>query len=262
MSKKDSAQEVINDYKKKQQWGPFLIGALAVLLVVVGIFIVVFSLTSNPGKPLFAFMASKTPTPTNTNTPTPVTPTLTSTNTETPTLTPTITLTPTASGPFEYVVQENDTCYALATKFNTDLQVLIALNEPTYGANCIISQGAKILIPPPGAQLPTSTPVDLTKLAKGSLYKGYKIQSGDTLGNIATRFNSTIDAIMKQNKIDDANAIQLGQLIDIPVNIATAVPTRTVNTPTPTLPPASVSGTQGAGTAAPTVAAPSATVKP
>lgn len=234
MSKHDFAQDVISEYKKKQQWGPFIIGALAVLLVVVGIFIVIYSLTSNPGQPLLPFLSSKTPTPTNTNTPTPITPTLTLTNTATETITPTITLTPTASGPVEYVVQEGDTCYALSVKFNTDLQVLIKLNEPTYGANCIISPGNKIIIPKPGEKMPTSTPVDLTSLAKGSIYKGYVIQSGDLLGTIAIAFNSTIDAIIKQNKIEDENSIQLGQIIDIPVNIATPVPTAVVNTPTPT----------------------------
>jgi LysM repeat protein len=236
MSKKDSAQEVISEYKKKQQWGPFLIGALAVLLVVVGIFIIVFWLSGNPSKPLFPFLSSKTPTPTNTNTPTPVTPTLTFTNTATETITPTITLTPTASGPFEYVVQEQDTCYALATKFNTSLEVLIELNKPTFGAECIIAPGAKILIPPPGAKLPTPTPVDLAKIAKGSIYKGYIVQSGDTLLGIALRFQSTVDAIMKQNKITDSNSITLGQSLDIPVNIATLVPTKAnTNTPTGTL---------------------------
>lgn len=235
MSKKDSAQDVISQYQKKQQWGPFLIGGVAVLLVVVGIFIVVFWLTGNPDKPLLPFLSSKTPTPTNTNTPTPVTPTLTPTSTMTETVTPTITLTPTASGPFEYVVQEGDTCYALATKFNTDVQVLIKLNEPTYGASCIIAPGAKILIPPPGAQLPTSTPMDLSNIASGKILE-YTIQSGDTLGTIAEKFLSTVDAIMKRNKIEDSNSIQLGQVIEIPVNIATLVPTRMVGTPTATVP--------------------------
>ncbi len=234
MSKKDSAQEVISEYKKKQQWGPFIIGALAVLLVVVGIFIVIFWLTGNPDKPLLPFLASKTPTPTNTSTPTPVTPTVTPTITPTETLTPTITLTPTASGPFEYVVQENDTCYDLAVKFNTDLQVLIKLNEPTYGSNCIISQGAKIIIPPPGAQMPTATPVDITKFAQGKVYE-YTIQSGDYLSAIAENFHSTVDAILKLNKMEDGNAIYLGQVIKIPVNIATPYPTKIVGTPTPTV---------------------------
>jgi len=237
MPKKDSAQEVIENYKKKQQWGPFVFGALAVLLVVVGIFIVVFWMTGDQNKPLFPFLASKTPTPTSTNTPTPVTPTATFTITPTETMTPTITLTPTASGPFEYVVQEGDTCYGLAEKFNTDLAVLIKLNEPQYGLACIISVGSKILIPPPGAQLPTSTPVDLTKLVKGSIYRGYEVQTGDSLSIIAEKFLSTVDAILRQNKLEDANSIFLGQLLDIPVNIATLVPTKALtNTPTGTLP--------------------------
>ena len=35
-----------------------------------------------------------------------------------------------------------------------------------------------------------------------------------------------MDAIKKQNKIEDENAIQLGQVIDIPVNIANPDPDR------------------------------------
>lgn len=233
MSKKDSAQDIITSYKKRQQWGPFLIGALAVLLVVVGIFILIFWVTGDQSKPLLPFLASKTPTPTNTMTPTPVTPTVAPTNTPTETMTPTITLTPTASGPFEYVVQENDNCYDLAAKFNTDLAVLIKLNEPKYGPSCIISAGAKILIPPPGAQLPTPTPVDLTKLAKNFVFKGYTVQAGDTMSSIALQFLTTVDAILKLNKLEDANNVFLGQQLDIPVNLITLVPTQ-VTTPTPT----------------------------
>ena len=85
MSKKENAQDVITSYKKRQQWGPFIIGALAVVLVVAGIFILIFWVTGT-GKPILPFLASKTPTPTSTNTPTPVTPT--NTPTETPTETP------------------------------------------------------------------------------------------------------------------------------------------------------------------------------
>lgn len=225
MSKKDNAEEVITSYKKRQQWGPFLVGALAVLLVVVGIFVVVFWLTGDTSKPLLPFLASKTPTPTNTATSTPVTPTLTFTNTPTETMTPTITMTSTASGPFEYVVQENDNCYDLAIKYNTSLAVLIKLNEAKYGTNCIISPGAKIIIPPPGAALPTSTPVDLTKLSRGFVLKGYEIQQGKSLGVIAEKFLSTVDAIVKLNKLTDVNAIFMGQVIDIPVNLITPVPT-------------------------------------
>lgn len=243
MSKKDTAQEVITSYKKRQQWGPFIVGSVAVVLVVAGIFILIFYMTSS-GKPLLPFLSTKTPTPTVTNTPTPVTPTFTPTIAPSETPTPTITLTPTASGPFEYVIQEGDTCYALAVKFNADLMVLVKLNEATYGPNCNVPVGAKILIPQPGAKLPTSTPVDITKLAKGYIFKGYVVQSGDSLGSIAEKFNSTVDSIMKQNKITVANNIQVGQLLDIPVNIITPVPTKPATiTPTGTLATAQPSST-------------------
>lgn len=223
MPKKATAQEVITSYKKKQQWGPFIIGSLAVVLVVAGIFILIFWMTGS-GQPILPFLASKTPTPTTTLTPTPVTPTNTPTETPTETLTPTITLTPTASGPFEVVVQEGDTCFALAVKYNADLMVLIKLNEANYGPNCNVPVGAKILIPQPDAKLPTPTPVDINQFAKGFIFKSYEVQAGDSLGLIAEKFNSTIDDIVKLNKLETTE-IQIGQILDIRVNIVTPVPT-------------------------------------
>jgi LysM repeat protein len=238
MKKKPTAQDEITTYKKRQQWGPFIIGSLAVVLVVAGIFILIFWMTSS-GKPTLPFLSSKTPTPTNTNTPTPVTPTDTPTITPSETPTPTITLTPTASGPFEYVVQEGDTCFALAVKFNADLMVLVKLNEANYGPTCNVPVGAKLLIPQPDAKLPTPTAVDLTKLAKGFIFKGYEVQPGDSLGLIAELFNSTVDDIIKLNKLE-SNAIQIGQLLDIRVNIITPAPTRASTiTPTGTILPSS-----------------------
>jgi len=233
MSKKSTAQDMITSYKKKQQWGPFIIGALAVVLVVAGIFILIFWLTSSGGHSISLF-ATKTPTPTATYTPTPVTPTNTPTITPFPTDTPTITPTPTATGPFEYIVKEGEYCSTIAQRFNADLMVLIKLNESLYGPNCSVWFGAKILVPQPDAKLPTSTPVDLTQFSKGYIYEGYVIQNGDTLSLIAERFLSTVDDIMKLNKIESANDIQVGQIIKIRVNIITPVPTKPP-TITPTL---------------------------
>src|SRR5512133_890524 len=111
MSQKNSAQNIIQSYRKRQQMGPFVIGGLAVVLVVVGLLVLVVWLTG-PNKPGLALFAS----PTNTATVTPVTPTNTPTSKPTETLTPTITVTPTASGPFKYTVQENDNCWDIAAK--------------------------------------------------------------------------------------------------------------------------------------------------
>lgn len=237
MSQKNSAQNIIQSYRKRQQVGPFLIGGLAVVLVVVGLLVLVLWLTG-PNRPAMALFASKTPTPTNTATVTPVTPTSTSTKTLEPTATSTITLTPTASGPFAYIVQEKDTCWDIALKFDVDLAVLLAINNFDPNA-CPINAGDEIKIPGPDTTLPTATTVPTN--FRGDIT--YIIQPGDTLAIIAYNFNSTEDAIMKKNKIEDKNKINVGDKLLVPYNIATHVPTKA---PTSTRAP---------GTPAPTTAA-------
>ena len=76
--------------------------------------------------------------------------------------------------------------------------------------------------------LPTSTtiPVDLPRGTKIP----YVIQTGDSLELIASKFNSTVEAILalKENKdagITDANKIFAGQKIWVVVNIVIPTPT-------------------------------------
>ena len=244
MSDKDSAQNVIDSYRKRRQQSvPFLIGGLAIVLVAIGIVALVLWL-SGSNRPAFSFLATETPTPTITDTPT-ATATNTPTATETPTVTvtPTETATPTASGPFVYEVQENDTLSSIADKYNVDLLVLMALNN--FTAESVIHVGDQILVPPPNLELDTPTP--LPEGMRGTI--DYTVRSGDTLEGIAVRFNSTVDAIIAATDgLDNANEIQTGQVIKVPVNIATPVPTATPG-PAATL-------TQAALTAAATGGAP------
>jgi len=156
MSDKDSAQNVIDSYRKKrQQSGPFLVGGLAIVLVAIGIVLLVLWLSGRG--PSLALFATATPTPTDT-----ATPTATATSTATATVTPTITETPTASAtataasPFVYKVQEGDTLDSIATKFGIDVLVLMALNNKT---DALIRVGDEILVPNPGLSLDTPTPI-------------------------------------------------------------------------------------------------------
>ncbi|NPV58013.1 MAG: LysM peptidoglycan-binding domain-containing protein [Anaerolineae bacterium] len=222
MPGKDTPQDIIDGYRKRQQTMPFIVGGLAVVLVAVGIIILVTSLTGSGG-PSISLFASKTPTVTETSTPTitftpTVTPTVTITETPTPDITETSTPVP---GPFEYEVKEGDTCWDIAANFNVDFQVLMALNKFTEG--CPIKPGDKILIPGAETKLPTDTPVPVD-LARGTKIE-YTVKLGDSLQSIASTFNSTIDAIIDENDITDANLIEAGTKLIIPVNIATATPT-------------------------------------
>ena len=239
MSDKDSVQNVIDSYRKRRQnTTPFLIGGLAIVLVAVGIVVLVVWFTG-PNKPAIAFLATETPTPTATATATAsATPTMTPTETPLPTETPTITPTATASGPFVYTVEENDNLFSIADKFSVDVLVLMELNKLTYDS--VIRVGDELLIPPPDLELPTAT--TLPEGMRGTI--DYTVKTGDTLEGIALQFNSTVDAILQQNDLENANEIFIGQKLVIPVNIATPVPT---NTPGP----AAVL-TQQAATAEPT----------
>lgn len=227
MSDKDSAQDVIDSYRKRRQsTTPFLIGAAAIILIAVGVVVLILWLTGSNG-PSFSFMSSPTPTPTETATPTATaTVTPTATNTPTITTTPTASATPTASGPFIYVVAEGDTLDSIAANFSVDVLTLMALNNMT---DSLIRVGDELLIPNPDLALDTPTPIPTG--FRGTIE--YRIAVGDSLELIAQRYFSTVESILEENEdLDNANEIFVGQIILVRVNIATPVPT---NTPRPSL---------------------------
>ena len=245
MSDKNDPQNVIDSFQRRQQMMPFLIGGLAVVLVVVGIIVLVLWFSGGNG-PSISLFASATPTATSTFTPTPVTPTATATQTATETTVPTETLTPTPSGPFEYTVQENDNCFDIAATYEVDLMVLLEINN--FGSSCPIKPGDKILVPAPDTQLPTETPLP-ADIARGTKIT-YIVKLGDTMDIIASKFNTTVDDILLQNKIEDANTLFAGQELIIRVNLVT---------PTPTIAPTS---TAAATTVSTATSVPTATPRP
>lgn len=230
-SRPSSIQSTIANRRKRQRFGPQLFGLVAILFVIGGL-IVLGKTLIGPGKPISNMFASDTPTPTLTYTPTPTsTPTLTPTETATPT----ITLTPTAGAPFEYTIQEGDYLSSIAVKFNlgdTGIPLILLLNPfTTDGANHSIDPTTQIVypnqviwIPNPDMQLPTATPVS-PDLPRGTKVP-YTVQAGDTLGGIAAKFNSTEEAIIAENDLEDPNALYVGQQLIIPVNLVTSTPTR------------------------------------
>ncbi|NWF64989.1 MAG: LysM peptidoglycan-binding domain-containing protein [Chloroflexi bacterium] len=218
--------------------GVLLLGGLAVLIYWMTL----------PGKPINLMLATETPTSTLTFTPTNTnTPTLTASPTETPTITPTATF----SAPFTYTVQDGDYLALIAEKFalGEDAIPLILLLNP-YNAETgvgidpttqIVIPGQVILLPNPDMQLPTATPIP-PDLRPGTLVP-YTVQAGDSLGAIASLFNSSIEAIIEENNLDNPNALFVGQTLQIPVNVVT---------PTATRPPTSTPITPGPGTFLPT----------
>jgi LysM repeat protein len=239
MSEKESPQKVIEAHRKRQQMRqgtPMAVMIGAGILLIAGAAALIFWLLGD-NSPFKAAIPTPTvtftPTMTYTSTPLPATATPTITPTSLPTETATPTITPTPSGPFEYTVQQGDNLGDIATRFGTNIQTLLALNPSIDPTTLIIYVGQKILVPPPNMLLPTGTAVS-TLVPPGTLIN-YTVLPGDSLGTIATRFNSTVAAIVKENKLANANDIKAGDILKIPVNIATPVPTATVGTIYPTV---------------------------
>ncbi len=229
MSDKNDPQKLINAYRKRRQNTlPFVIGGLAVVLVIVGIVLLITQFSSGNTPSLGSLFPSDTPTATATLLPTDTptsTPTPRATDTPLPpTDTPTPEPTATPSEPFVYIVQENDTCFDIAQRFNVDLLYFLSLNG--LDNNCYIQIGDELIVPPPGAATPTPTEVP-AGLPRGTKIE-YIVQPLDSLLTIASKFNSTVEAILEENPdIEDAASIYVGQKIIVPVNIATPTPTAT-----------------------------------
>ena len=212
------AADVIEAYRKrKERLVPLILGGLAIVLLVVGIFLIILWFTGDSPPALPGFLASKTPTPTETLTPHPPT----ATPTITLTLAPTSTATP--SGPVTYIIEPGDTLSSIAEKFGVEVVLLMALNNITDPNQLFVN--TEIIIPESDSQLPTKTALP-ENLYPGQIIE-YQIQSGDTLETIAAQYNSTAEAIAELNEIEDPNTIGVGQIILVPVNIATPTPTFT-----------------------------------
>jgi len=245
-----TVNDTIASYRKRRnQLTPLILGSVALLLVIVGVIIVV---TSLHGGGLAMLLATRTPTPT-------ITPTQTDTPLPTDTVTitpsPTVTATGTPSAPENYVIQDGDNLTTIIKAHNlgeNGLILIYMLNplviDPTTGATTGIDPataniypGETIIIPNPGMQLPTPTPIP-TGLFPGSRIT-YQVLPGDSLAAIANKFNSTVAAIVAANqatmKTNGANTvIYQGELIVVPINLVTPFPTKAVTaTPSPTATP-------------------------
>jgi len=245
----NNTSNTINSFRKKRQQKGQLLMYGSIGLVVLGLVLLIYWLT-RPNQPLGQYFATDTPTATVTSTATNTsTPTLTATITETPT----ITVTPTPSEPFDYTIQEGDSLEALSQRFNLgqDGPLLIYYqNQEIMVANGgVIFVGQTIKIPLPGTVLPTTTPIP-ANVRSGTLIE-YTILPGDTLAGIAVKFNSIADNIIEENGIEDANALNAGDVLQIPVNLVT--PTATLPaTSTPITPTAAGGQATVAATAAAT----------
>jgi LysM repeat protein len=145
-------------------------------------------------------------------------------------------------------VQPGDNLTGIAARFGVNADRLAQANGIT-DPNMLFA-GQVLLIPDGSAPLPP-TPTATPGPVDGTLVH-YTVQPGDGAFAIAKRYNTTVDAIVARNQLDNPNYIMSGQVLEIMVGDKTSQPPpQPTATPAPTLPPASEGapppGNQGAG---------------
>lgn len=120
-------------------------------------------------------------------------------------------------GSVAYRVMQGDTLYIVASKLNTTVEVLLELNPGINPFN--IFAGSKICVP--RTQQPSSTcPIGTSP---------YQIKMGDTLGRIAVKFNTTVEALLELNPEINPNALAIGQTICVTSSQPPDTPCPTLN---------------------------------
>jgi LysM repeat protein len=167
------------------------------------------------------------------------TPTLTQTLTGTPTTTPeppTATPSPMPSPtPFSYVVVANDSCLAIAARFEVSIKSIVLLNN--IPASCdTLFEGQELKIPHPTptvTSFPTATLSGIEGTQAACDKVAYEVGEGDTLSSISLNYNVPEASIKSYNGMV-SNTVYEGLTLIIPLCERAATPGPS---PTPTPPP-------------------------
>ncbi len=110
-------------------------------------------------------------------------------------------------------VQPGDTLWKISQRYGTSVPAVMSLNNLT---STMIYPGQVLNIPSAGSQAPSSNQNSgsNTLTRQGVVYT---VRGGDTLSRLASRFNTTVQAIMQTNRLN-SQLLMVGQILVIPQN--------------------------------------------
>lgn len=107
---------------------------------------------------------------------------------------------------FVYTIRRGDTLSEIAMRYHTTVQELVRINNLSNPN--LIFIGETLLIPTKGNSNTTGS--------DDKNNERYIVRRGDTLNKIATRYGTTINAIVQLNGIKNPNLIYVGEILQIP----------------------------------------------
>jgi LysM repeat protein len=119
---------------------------------------------------------------------------------------------PTPAPAATYKVASGDTVSRLATRFGTTVAAVVQANG--LDARAFIRVGQVLTIPTGTAATPAASPA--APAAAAAPAATYTVASGDTVSALATRFGTTVAAIVQANGLDQRARIRIGQQLAIP----------------------------------------------
>ncbi|GAA3820392.1 LysM peptidoglycan-binding domain-containing protein [Cellulomonas soli] len=140
--------------------------------------------------------------------------------------------TPAAAPAATHTVRTGDTVSAIASRYGTSVQAVVAANG--LDARAFIRAGQVLTIPGTTAAAVASAG-STASTAAVSTVANHTVVAGDTAGAIARRYGTTVTALVQANGLDSRALIRIGQSLSIPGTTATAT-TSTTSTATTSAP--------------------------
>lgn len=128
-----------------------------------------------------------------------------------------------------------------ATPASTNTPLPVSTPVPTFTSIPLPTSVPTNIPPTQESQLPTNTVTPSATASAtpiGGVFFGkivHIVRSGDTVGELATLYDSTTDAIIEANGLNDSALIRVGQTLVVPVRLA--APATSTPTVTPLVPP-------------------------